>query len=203
MREASERPGADVPEPSRDIPRAIAILQAFPSESNAPFGDRESWALGVLYRCYRRMVAAVVAPVLPSSADVDDAVEDVFVKLPRSLRQYRDGNFEAWLKTVAVRVALTRLRTDRRRREEPLPAELEGSGPAVDATDSARLADRDAVGAALAKLPDGLRVVVVLRAYDYSNGEIAELLGITPDAVAVRYHRAVLRLRSMLRGSDG
>src|SRR5207249_1720052 len=55
--------------------------------------------------------------------DAEDVVHDVFVGLPEALLRYEErGRLESWLKRVAARVALMRLRQRGRRREVPLEA---------------------------------------------------------------------------------
>ena len=48
-------------------------------------------------------------------------LQDLFVGLPRALAAYREqGRFESWLKRIAARLALMRLRSARRRSEVSL-----------------------------------------------------------------------------------
>lgn len=53
----------------------------------------------------------------------------------------------------------------------------------------------------MARLPLGWRQVVVLRLEGLPDREIAELLGLTPNNVAVRLTRARARLRELLEES--
>jgi RNA polymerase sigma-70 factor (ECF subfamily) len=200
MSERAEQGGSEPPALSPEVRDAIATLQAFSAAPGGCFADREAWALGVLYDAYGRLVARTVARLLRVTADVEDAVEDFFFALPRKLRKYRPGNFEAWLARTAMNAARTRLRSAHRRREEELSPAAEESAGVIDPKDFAALDDREAVRRALDALPETWRVVVVLRAYDeYSHGEIAELLGISRNLSEVRYHRAVERLKTLLR----
>src|SRR6185503_19075226 len=72
----------------------------------------------------------------------------------------------------------------------------------LDALERACQADaRQRIAAALDELPTAARDVLVLRLFDQiSNQEIAALLGIEPNTVAVRYKRAIAELRSRLSG---
>jgi RNA polymerase sigma-70 factor (ECF subfamily) len=104
-----------------------------------------------------------------------------------------------WLKRVTVRVALTRLRRARARREVALDGAPAVAGRSSEATDMISLAD------AMASLPPPLRAVVVLKEIEgYSHEEIGELLGISRGASEVRLHRAMRRLRARLgNGGEG
>ena len=186
------------------VTRAVLVLQRRGPESGAPFGEPEARALAALYGCYAAVVAAVAAPLLPCRSDVEEVVHDVFVALPRALQRYRTGNFAGWLRRVTVRAALMRLRTAGRRRESDLTdrvaAGLAATGGRTVEEDFVALEDAAAVRRALAALPEGLRVVVVLRVcHGYSHARIARALGITPSASEQRFARGRARLRDVLR----
>ena len=147
--------------------------------------------LGELYRRHATMVHSVALRLLGSGEDADDVVQDVCVGLPRALRTYQErGRFEAWLKQLAVRTALMRLRSQRRRREDALDAADGAAAP------EAHPVERLAIQRAIAALPDSLRVVFVLREVEgYSHAEIAAMLGITAINSATRLSRAWTTLR--------
>jgi RNA polymerase sigma factor (sigma-70 family) len=152
-------------------------------------------ALEELYRRSARALLAAAYRLVGSVADAEDVVHDVFVGLPRALHGYRDdGRFDAWLRRVTVRAALMRLRSGRRRREEPDASDERAArgGPEADLS-------RREVAAALDALPDGTREVVVLKLVEgYSHAEIAELLNISAGASRVRLTRGVALLRRQL-----
>lgn len=78
-----------------------------------------------------------------------------------------------------------------------LPAEVTG------VTTRARLSEaRALMDAALSELDEKDRAVVVLRGFEQvPNQEAAAALGLEPGTVAVRYHRALARLRAKLPSS--
>jgi RNA polymerase sigma-70 factor (ECF subfamily) len=143
-------------------------------------------ALGRLYEQHADAVFALALRMTASEPDAEDVLQDVFVGLPEALRLYEErGTFGAWLKRVTARTALMRLRSQRRLREESLDAAGALAGESLPITDA--LTAR----AAIARLPDALRVVFVLKEVEgYSHTEIAALLGITPGASAARLFRA-------------
>ena len=156
--------------------------------------DGEGAALAALYHRYARDLMAVAYRLLMSRADAEDVLHDVFVGLPEALRRYEPrGTLKGWLKRVTVRVALTRLRRARARREVTLDDAPTVAGRFGEVSDTIALAD------ALASLPPPLRAVVVLKEIEgYSHEEIGELLGISRGASEVRLHRAMRRLRARL-----
>jgi RNA polymerase sigma-70 factor (ECF subfamily) len=149
-------------------------------------------AVGELYRRHADAVYAVALRITGSTDDAQDVLQDVFVGLPRALRSYREtGRFESWLKRVTVRTALARMRTTRRKRELPLTdAALAVSVP------RSHPVERIALERAIARLPETLRVVFVLKEVEgYAHGEIASLLGITAASSMTRLSRAWAALR--------
>jgi RNA polymerase sigma-70 factor (ECF subfamily) len=150
-------------------------------------------ALGALYTRHAEAVYRLAYRITGSAADAEDVLQDVFVGLPGALQGYAErGQFAAWLKRVAARTALMRLRGQARRREAAIDTAVEVL-PAAAAADPV---DRVAVQRALARIPAPLRLVFHLKEVEgYSHAEIAELLGITSGASAVRLSRAWKLLR--------
>ena len=159
-------------------------------------GDAE--ALREVYDRYADDVYRLALRITASSADAYDVAHDVFVGLPEAVHRYdADRPFDAWIKGVAVRTALMRMRSERRRREVSI-APLRAMGVRSDA---GRTIDRLTLEKALDRLPTDLRTVLVLREIEgLSYQEIADVLGIKRSAAAVRLHRARGRLRELLRG---
>src|SRR5262245_4795151 len=78
-------------------------------------------AIGRLYEVHGPALYSLAYRITGSHVDAEDVLQDVFVALPRALKSYREqGHFPAWLKRIAVRTALLRLRAVRRRRETDL-----------------------------------------------------------------------------------
>jgi RNA polymerase sigma-70 factor, ECF subfamily len=169
---------------------AYALTQNTDPVAAARDGSIE--ALGELYRQHHRVVHAAAFRLLGSRQDAEDVLHDVFVGLPRALRSYHEqGRFEAWLKRLAVRTALMRMRTERRKREDP----LESAVPTHSSREQHPV-DRLEAKRAIACLPDNLRVVFVLKEVEgYSHAEIAGMLDISPINSATRLSRAWTLLR--------
>ena len=131
-----------------------------------------------------------------------EIVDDVFMTLPRRLEMYvEDGKFDRWLFGIAFNLARTRLRSERRRREEPWKDW--DDDPAHQATGPFRLIERETMDRAAAKLPPSEREAWLLAYRGYEAGEVGEMLGISANAAAVRIHRARKRLTEMLQpGQD-
>lgn len=191
--------------PSAPVADLAALLAAVRGGSGEALGD--------LYRGYADLVYGLAYRVTGSREEAEDVLQDIFVGLPRALRNYREQDrFEGWLKRVVVRTALMRLRAVRRKREEPLEelvssaggvAGRSAPGPAAQglvvpgaASPGLHPVDRIAMQRALEGLPDTYRIVFVLKEIEgYSHREIAELLGISAGGSATRLSRAWALLR--------
>ena len=162
-------------------------------------GRGEADALREVYERYADDVYRIALRLTGSSADANDVTHDVFLGLPEAMQRYDPQRpFPSWLRGVAVRTSQMSLRAQRRRREVALPSF--SSLKARSRTDA--IVDRLTLEKALDRLSPDLRSVVVLRELEgLPYQEIAELLGITKSAAAVRLHRARRRLRDILRGN--
>lgn len=69
-----------------------------------------------LFRLHSPDVTRIVARMLGRHADVEDVVQEVFLQVHRSLREFRgDAKFSTWLHRVAVNVVLMARRAARSR----------------------------------------------------------------------------------------
>ena len=155
-------------------------------------------ALGDLYGLYSPALFRLAYRLTGSSDDAEDVVHDVFVALPEALARYEErGRFDAWLRRLAARIALMKLRAGRRRASLQLePDEAREGQPERDRQVGELQAAVDA-------LPIPLRSVLVLKEIEgYSHSETAELLGISVVTSRVRLMRAMSRLRRALGGKS-
>ncbi len=163
--------------------------------------ERESRS--VIQACYR---------VLGDLSEAEDVAQEAFVMAFRSLGSWRrDGPFGAWLRRIAVRMAL-RAVTSRRTVgwvdpaiSEPHPDRLVGAAAATSrsADDPARGAierERQArIRAAVANLDEPYREVVALRFFaDLALAEIAVQTDRPLGTVKTHLHRGLERLRREL-----
>jgi RNA polymerase sigma-70 factor, ECF subfamily len=153
-------------------------------------------ALGDLYARYSEAVYRMALRILGSSAEAEDVLQDVFVGLPSTLRRFdEEHELGPWLRRVAARVALSRVRSTGRRDQRERSYASERPDASTAQVDRCLFLER-----ALQEVPESLRPVLLLKEVEgYSHDEIADLLSITPGASAVRLHRALKILRQALR----
>lgn len=156
-------------------------------------------AIAALYHRYAPSIHATAFRLMGTVADAEDVVHDVFVGLPRALRTFEGrGSLEGWLRKVATRSCLMRLRQRRNRGEITMGPTWSGKF-----TEPAAVIDRLALERALAALPDHFRVIVVLKEVEgYSHDEIGTMMGITARNSMIRLHRARKLLKRLLEEGE-
>jgi RNA polymerase sigma factor (sigma-70 family) len=155
-------------------------------------GEKSAWDAFV--RRYAGLIVAAVRGVAHESTDVEDLVQEVFVRLCkdgfRLLKTY-DAN-RAGLSTWLTIVARSTARDTLRRRQLVLTP--------IDAVPEALLATEGAPPEKL-KLPEGLLsprqklVLSMLYDRDMEVAEIAQALGVDPQTVRSTHHKAMIKLR--------
>ncbi len=150
--------------------------------------------------------------ILGNDADAADALQDAMFSVSKSIGTFTErSQLATWLHRIAVNAALMRLRSRRSRSEESIeslmPAFKEDGHHVLQPSrwnigeepDLAREESRRLVRRAIDQLPESFRVVLLLRDIEeVDSTEVARSLGITPNAVKVRLHRARQALRTLL-----
>jgi len=177
----------------------------------------EDWAFETLVRTYGGRLLAVARRYAGNEEDARDVVQTAYLNAFRALAQFHgDARLSTWLHKIVVNTALMRLRSRRRKPEQPIEDLLpnfiedghhverftEWSAPPDVLIEKAQT--RATVRACIGQLPETYRTVLLLRDIDErSTQEVAELLEITPTAVKVRLHRARQALSTLLRRESG
>ena len=175
---------------------------------------RDADAFETLVRLHVPRLLAVSRRMLGNEEDARDAVQDALLSAYRSIDRFEGhARISTWLHRIVVNAALMRLRTRRRKPEEPLdpllPVFREDGHHAQEIASwdepADRLAEREEtrrlVRDAIVSLPDAYREVLVLRDIEeLDTADTARELGVTPNAVKIRLHRARQALRTKLDG---
>ena len=165
----------------------------------------EHAAFETLISRHRRQVASVAARFLTSREDVEDAVQETFLRAYRQLFRFRgECGIRAWLVAIVVNVCRNKRRGFWRWREL-LGRHAPSLAPAPDDPRSeaeSRLA-RGELEHAVNELPETLRLPFILRFYEELSGaEIAAALGWNESTVWSRIYAAQRALRRKLEGPD-
>jgi RNA polymerase sigma-70 factor (ECF subfamily) len=174
--------------------------------ARAANGDRA--AFETLVARHRQAVYRLCWSATGNPADADDAAQETFVRLFRSLSSYDASRpFAPWLRRIAWNTSLSLRRDGQagvpRVSEEEVP-EIADPSPGPEEA-AQRRQESERVEGALAGLPPELRAVLVLRAVEgLSYAEIAESTGVPAGTVMSRLSRARTRLAGLLGlGKEG
>lgn len=158
-------------------------------------GDRA--AFGLLYHRYARTVHGILLCRVPPR-EVDDLVQDVFLRALRQLHSLRDiSRFGAWLATITRNRA-----NDYYRKASPVERATDPAGEEqAESRTNDHTAEQEAAMtlAVLQTLPDTYRESLTLRLVEGMTGpEIAARLRLTHGSVRVNLHRGMHMLREKL-----
>lgn len=165
-----------------------------------------------LVRTHGGRLLAVARRLLSNEDDARDALQEAFLSAFRAIGSFHEGaRLSTWLHRIVINAALMKLRSRRRKPEEPidnlLPTFLEdghreNAGPAWKETTESVLQQQETrvlVRECIDRLPESYRTVLLLRDIEeLDTEEAAQLLGISPNAVKIRLHRARQALRTLL-----
>ncbi len=165
-----------------------------------------------LVRTYSPRILAIARRYLRSEADAADTLQDTFVQVFKHIESFEGrSSLWYWIRGIAIKQCLMRLRQRRRRPEESiehlLPVfdanghRIESSELTTDGLDAPQqtMDVQRFVMQAIDSLPDSYRTVLFLRYIDgYTTRETADTLDIQRNAVKTRLHRARSALKKLL-----
>jgi RNA polymerase sigma factor (sigma-70 family) len=176
---------------SHQLPVDAALISAWQS------GDER--AAADLVERHARALARFLAAAGAPDAEVDDLVQETFIRAFRGVGGFRGQcQFRTWLLTIGGNVLKDFGRRAARRRLQPLDEAVEDSGgdPHAHAEASETVA---LLAEGVKSLPRLQREVFLLRAQQgFEYEEIAAALATTPGAARVHYHHAVRRLKELV-----
>lgn len=161
-------------------------------------------AFSEIIRRYETMVARTVKNMLGDTQQAEDAGQDTFIRLYKSLKDFRG---ESKLGTYIQRIAINQSLNEIRRRKKLLSL-FHRSDDKEDMTeiDPVSYEDEDSrdikesVNLAISKLDPDFRTVVILRSIQgYSTRETADILELPLGTVLSRLSRAKERLKELLK----
>ena len=160
--------------------------------ARARAGDLE--ALEALYRAFETPVYNVALRMLRTPEDAEDVLQETFLEVVRSIRQYRgEGHLWGWIRQIAASKALMRIRREQVREAEVFD-ETTAAGHAGHNVGQALDLER-----AMQELSETGRAVVWLHDVEgYTHEEIAEMMGKTVSFSKSQLARAHARLRRAL-----
>jgi RNA polymerase sigma-70 factor (ECF subfamily) len=183
------------------------ILSVSDEDLMARAATDDTKAFTELVRRYQTRVIHLVSRLLNDRQVSEDLAQEVFVRVHLHRRNYRTGSkFSTWLFTIAANLAKNEIRRRVRRRNwfslDALQEVLGDSGSHLaDPTEGQEISLQrgqlqEAIGRAIAAVPEKYRLALVLRDIEgFAYEEIGQMLNIPGGTVRSRINRA----RGMLK----
>jgi RNA polymerase sigma-70 factor (ECF subfamily) len=167
---------------------------------------REEAAIRAIMQANNRRLYRLARGILRNDSEAEDVVQETYVRAFTHLDHFRgDSSLATWLARIAMNEALGRLRRQRPNVEWTSlpPGTLEAqiiqfplSAPSDPEKTMAQREIQQVVEHAIDDLPEAFRIVFITRVIEGMNvEETADILGLKPETVKTRLHRA----RTMLR----
>jgi len=170
----------------------------------SPVAAQEAWtppAWDDIVREHGDRVYRLAYRLSGNAHDAEDITQETFIRVFRSLNNYRPGSFEGWLHRITTNVFLDLVRRRQRIRMEALPEETDriaGREPSPEQAFSDANLDPDLQAALDDLLPEFRAAVVLCDVEGLTYEEIGATLGVKLGTVRSRIHRGRLALRSGL-----
>jgi RNA polymerase sigma-70 factor, ECF subfamily len=178
--------------------------------------ENDPAAVRLIMQRNNRRLYRIARGVVRDDSEAEDVVQEAYGRAFTHLREFRgDSSIGAWLARIVLNEALGRLRRRRetvdwesienqhRAQAQVISFPLVAAQPDPERT-MAQREIQQLLERAIDGLPDAFRLVLVARAVEgMSIEDTAELLGIRPETVKTRLHRARALLRAELERDLG
>lgn len=192
--------------PETDL--AVEVKRLLSAGNREAAADRFSGIIDL----QQRRAARIAYHYLRNPADVDETVQDAFLKAFTHLPSFReDLFFELWFTRILVNTCLDRLKARGRRAKWLIPADQrngtydDGPPSAAPSPEATLLAkeQRAQLDLAIEQLPTRQRTAVILSHLEsLPTREVGIIMGLSESTVRVHLFRAVRKLRQLLSRED-
>jgi RNA polymerase sigma-70 factor, ECF subfamily len=180
--------------PKRDAtPNVRRLVQ------KAQGGDRA--ALEQLYLVHFDRIYSYLQLSVGNRHDAEDLTNQTFIKMLESLDRFvwRHAPFSAWLFRIAHNLAMDHFRAGRRwQPEESPPEDPDALEPSAEDEAFDTIGRESMLGMIQGLSADQQQVLTLKFVFDFSNAEIATILGKTEGAIKSLQHRALASLGRQL-----
>lgn len=165
-------------------------------------GDQQAYA--ELVGRYQHYVFTLALKYCRNREDAEEVAQDIFVKVYRSLADFKGtSKFSTWLYTITYNTSVTFLRKKRMTTQsiddEQTFIQLESQESSFSANLVEQKTRAQRINEAINQLsPDDAQVITLFYKGDQTLEEIGRVMGMEPNTVKVRLHRARQRLKDKL-----
>jgi len=165
----------------------------------AQHGERD--ALEELYLLHFDRIFGYLNVTVGNRHDAEDLATQTFVRMLESIGRFRFGSapFSAWLFRIAHNLAMDHFRARRRwQPEEEVPEPEPDERTSAEAQAFASMGRRSLLDLIDGLSPDQQQVLTLKFVFDFSNADVAAILGRREGAVKALQHRALTALQKQL-----
>ncbi|MCE2974027.1 MAG: sigma-70 family RNA polymerase sigma factor [Sediminibacterium sp.] len=160
--------------------------------------NRESEFIALL-EAYQRIVKKVCRIYAHTTEDRNDLFQEIALQAWRSFPRFRgDAQFSTWLYRVSLNTAITFYRKEQKKTSVPVLSD-EFVAPASEL--DPREEQLESMYRAISTLSELDKAIVLLYLEDYPYDDIGQMMGITPNHVAVKMSRIKIKLQSLTQAS--
>jgi RNA polymerase sigma-70 factor (ECF subfamily) len=192
----------------------ITLAGTADAELVARARSRDEAAVRSIMQSNNRRLYRLARGILRNDSEAEDVVQETYVRAFTNLERFRgESSLSTWLARIAMNEALGRLRRQRPSVEWTSLSQgaLEAQiiqFPLSSADDPEKsMAQREiqrVVEHAIDELPEAFRIVLITRVIEGMNvEETADILGLKPETVKTRLHRARTMLRDQVEKKIG
>jgi RNA polymerase sigma-70 factor (ECF subfamily) len=185
-------------------PRRVTTEDTSDKELVVAFKSGDRSAYEAIYNRHQQRVRAVCYRILGNQSDVEEAVQETFLRSYRALGRF-NGQYQlgAWLARIAANVSVDQLRA-RARQPATTPVDLTIDLESSEPLPEGRIEDQIQMSAALDDIqPLHARALVLRGLGGLSHEEMAERLDLSPKQVKSLLHRARNSFRRAWQDASG
>lgn len=164
-------------------------------------GDQN--AFNLIVRKYQKKVYWIIRKMVLDHDDADDISQEVFIKLYRSLGDFRgESKFYTYIYKIAVNFSINHINKHKKinlRKSEMDNADIRSSDKSADEEMNSRQRTQ-ILEEAISSLPDQQRAVFTMRYYDnMTYEEISDILNKSVGGMKANYFHAIKKLEKFLK----
>jgi RNA polymerase sigma-70 factor (ECF subfamily) len=149
-----------------------------------------------LLKEHQKIIYKVCNLYMQSHADKDDLFQEITLQAWKAYANFRgDSKFSTWLYRVALNTAITFYRKEKKNIVLNVETVPELSENIIDHVEEKTKAMYSAIGE-LSKID---KAIVMLYLEDYTYTQISEIIGITPNNIAVKMNRIKIKLKEQTK----
>lgn len=149
-----------------------------------------------LLKEHQKIIYKVCNLYMQSHADKDDLFQEITLQAWKAYANFRgDSKFSTWLYRVALNTAITFYRKEKKNIVLNVETVPELSENIIDHVEEKTKAMYSAIGE-LSKID---KAIVMLYLEDFTYTQISEIIGITPNNIAVKMNRIKIKLKEQTK----